>query len=278
MDDLYWEIFASELPGIDDLNPEYDDVNYMGNFPPCPACKSASHLCRKCKLKLLFLRRQQQKNARQSRKSHLDLFCSAESQSVSAGTSSIFLQRLPKVTVPKLAINEDQSKDPSLRHNSSLDCGHLVLTERLDSYLEYPTSADEQATIEDDSEDEDDSVETRAAYYPEPGDTDDGVFEHTVSFATPTPFCRTVWRTRQKPSFLGIQMPKTQDLQFLYDLYDVNYSKSTAYAVGAWASRHHPPLYSRVKYWMQQRGENLVGAITGILRGADSVALTGPVY
>lgn len=70
-------------------------------------------------------------------------------------------------------------------------------------------------------------------------------------------------------------MPKTRDLQFLYDLYNVNYSKNTAYAVGAWASRHQPSLYSRVKYWMQQQGENLVRAITGILRGADSVALTG---
>ncbi|OIW33303.1 hypothetical protein CONLIGDRAFT_168521 [Coniochaeta ligniaria NRRL 30616] len=232
MDDLYWETFGPELPDMDDPNLGFDEVNFIGSFPPCSTCKTASRLCRTCKLKLLFLRRQKQRHATQSRKSHLERLCSAEPRLVS-GIDTIFLQHMKKVTMPKPAPNGEQGE------------------ESLTSEFETPVPAHGQAMIQDDSEDEDDSEEI---HYPEPGDTDDGVFECTLSSGTPISFCRTVWVTRQRPSsFMGLQVPKPRTLRFfVYDVYDVAYSKSTAHAVGAWASRHRPPLYSRVWYWMQQ--------------------------
>lgn len=119
MDDLYWEIFASELSDINDPNLDFAKVESIGSFPPCPACKSASHLCRTCKLKLFLLWRQQQTHARPPHKSHLERLRSAESQPILAGTDSDFLQYLSKVTMPKPATNEEQGEEQSLRHNST---------------------------------------------------------------------------------------------------------------------------------------------------------------
>ena len=144
--------------------------------------------------------------------------------------------------------------------NSSRDATKLTISDL----------ADVETTVTDDPEDPGDSAEFLAAYFPEPGDTDDGIFDFALPSGDSTSCSSTVWTTRQKPSFLGLAIPTTPTLRIVRDMYDVAYSQSTAHAIGSWTNRHGPGLYSRVWYWMREKGGMLYDTTTGFARLADA--------
>jgi hypothetical protein len=72
MDDLHWEIFASEPTHIDGHDSELLHATHVDGFVRCPRCWSSNRLCQRCKLKFRALWRRQQGNVGQSRKSDLE--------------------------------------------------------------------------------------------------------------------------------------------------------------------------------------------------------------
>lgn len=52
MDDLYWDIFASEPTHIDGHDSELLQTTHVDGFVRCPICHNPDRLCQRCKLKL----------------------------------------------------------------------------------------------------------------------------------------------------------------------------------------------------------------------------------
>lgn len=191
MDDLYWEIFASEPTDFEYCNVEPDKAACTNSLVLCANHRNVARLCRACKLKLIFLRRQQQIDAGLPRKSRLEQVSSI-GQSRSLDADPVLPPHWRKVTVPKPESDSGICTAHEFEGEDWSEDDFRVMTEFLAFEWEEVDSLGDPTAF---PEAWNDSDKIRAAYYPDPGSMDDGVFELEFPSGAPTSFCHTVWAT-----------------------------------------------------------------------------------
>jgi hypothetical protein len=129
MDDLYWNIFASERTDSDGSSPELSQTTRVDGFVRCPRCQTSDRLCQRCKLKLRFLWTQRLGNVGQPSKCRLEQVCSSEVDGSKTALVSHFAN-LDVPLPPPIMDREDCENHQTFCHVDGSD-SQSRLTERL---------------------------------------------------------------------------------------------------------------------------------------------------
>lgn len=233
MDDLYWGLF----PG------EHDSEEFV----PCLLCQEShsqkSHsqksarLCKVCR---------QRKQA--LLKSPLEEVCSVDSDH-DDHPYRITRARFKKITVSKRHEpgGDDGERDKPPEH------GMAVETDRLVTETDLSDQSSETSDMEDEDADDEDFLRF---YFPDPGETDDGVFDPFASSCSEDSAAesvsRHVWETAERAfSILGLVLRQSAQPQYVVrSFYKTGSLKTATAGLGVWRDQGGPAWYYRLWNWM----------------------------